>query len=337
MTLQGLPDPIGRTASALFGFAVKARTNCYDKGRFVTHRVDGVKIISVGNLRVGGSGKTPFSIFLASLLQEAHMKTAILLRGYLGNMEHRGGLVSLGESPLVGPAESGDEAYLAALRLKNVEIRVGKNRLAQAKAAADNGAQVIVLDDGFQHRRLHRDLDILLATPEDLDARTQLLPGGPLREPACAALRANLICGLRSDWENNKASPPKVVIEQSPSGCVRIENGELVPCGQPEGPVFLVTGISRPARVAASAKAVGINICGANTFRDHFKFNQNDLNGIIRRAIHAGADSILTTEKDLVRMLDLKIDFPLTALRIDVRIHMGADQLDKGIKTIIPS
>ena len=155
-----------RGVSQLFHAASKTRTAGYDAGLFPVVKIPGMTVISVGNLRVGGSGKTPFAMHLATQIQDAGVQTALIFRGYKGGLERTGGCVSAGNGPITDAGAAGDEAYLAALRLRGVQVWVGRNRVASVRNALAAGARIAILDDGFQHRRLHRDLDILLAIVE---------------------------------------------------------------------------------------------------------------------------------------------------------------------------
>ncbi|MCP4674861.1 MAG: tetraacyldisaccharide 4'-kinase [Deltaproteobacteria bacterium] len=322
--------PLARYGSALFGLAVRARGTAYDTGLFPVRRVDGIKVISVGNLRVGGSGKTPFSMYIAARLRDAGQKTALLYRGYRGRLEAGGGLVSAGDGPLVSWKDAGDEAYLAAERLKAVSVWVGEDRVASAQHALDAGAEVAVMDDGFQHRRLYRDLDILLVCPEDLANETSLLPAGPLREPASAVSRADLTVGFASDWKGHTGAP-EVLIDYLPTSLVHLSGTTAGLESYRNARAYLVAGLGRPRRFQATAREAGFNVVGTTDFRDHHFYENQDARNISQRAKATRADLILTTEKDAVRMAGLQLDLPVSALRIDVRLSSGAELLRSKI------
>ncbi len=334
ITLETSLDHVKHAGAAMFGLALKARGVAYDSGLLMTRCVEGVKVISVGNIRAGGSGKTPLAIHLAGRLRDAGVPTALLARGYRGKLEASGGLVSRGEGPLVSVDDAGDEAYLAAARLKGVRVRVGEDRIAETQYARDAGARVVVLDDGFQHRRLHRDLDILLVCPEDLDSKTSLLPAGPLRERACAAKRADITAGLARDW-SGRASAPELLIEHLPT-CLVSREDTAVPLRAYQGArVYLVAGIARPKRFIRTAEEAGFIVAGVSLFRDHHRFRNQDTKAITRKAKAANVDAILTTEKDMVRMSCLGMGLPLWALRIEVQIQSGASILDRELKKVL--
>jgi tetraacyldisaccharide 4'-kinase len=311
-------------ASLAFRAAVGLRGAGYGSGALPVRRVPNLCVVSVGNLRAGGSGKTPLAMFLAEALARAGVRTALVLRGYRGEMERRGGIVSRGEGALAVAAQAGDEAFLAAMRLRGVAVLAGRDRGALASLAAGEGFRVAILDDGFQHRGLHRDLDILLACPEDLDPGTALLPLGPLREPSSAASRADVVGGLAADWPRGD---PGFLLSLAPE-CLVEPGWETRPLDSPGGArAFLVSGIARPSRFARTAGEAGFEVAGRAEFPDHHRFTTGDMARARREALEAGASLLLTTEKDLARGLPCPDGLPLAALRVSVRLVRGADLL----------
>jgi tetraacyldisaccharide 4'-kinase len=292
-----------RTFGALYGLGGALRNAGYDARLLPVRRVPGAAVISVGNLRAGGSGKSPLALLLARRLVELGRRPALVLRGYRGRMEHRGGVVSKGAGPLVGAVESGDEAVVAAR-------------------------------DGFQHRRIDRDLDLLLVAPEDLYPATEQLPVGPLRELADSAERADLLVGLERDWQG-RDDAPDVLIRYVPIGLVD-RSWDTEPMGSRSGArVHLLAGIARPERFAETAKGVGFEVCGTSFFDDHHRFGESDLDGVERQARENGAELMLTTEKDLARLERLETSLPLRALRIDVRVVRGERLLDRFLRSAL--
>jgi tetraacyldisaccharide 4'-kinase len=196
------------------------------------------------------------------------------------------------------------------------------------------GADAIVLDDGFQHRRIERDLDLLLASPEDLDPSTRLLPAGPLRERADSAGRADLLVGLDRDWRDRPDSP-EVLVEHAPIGLVdRTWSVERVD-SRPGARVHLLAGIARPERFAETAHHNGFDVCGSSFYPDHHRFDSEDLERVEHLASHARADLILTTEKDLARLDRLETTLPLRALRIGVRFVRGERLLERFLRSTL--
>jgi tetraacyldisaccharide 4'-kinase len=318
----------------LLGLGTLARNSAYDGGLLPVRRIAGAPVFSVGNLRAGGSGKTPLAMHLAAQLARLGRRPALLLRGYRGRLERSGGLVSRGDGALVSAVEAGDEALVAARRLGGVQVRVGADRVLSARVAVAEGADAIVLDDGFQHRRIHRDLDLLLVGPDDLDPRTEVLPAGPLREPSAAAARADLLIGLADDW-NGRDDAPEVLIGHEPA-CLVNNAWQVEPIdGQRGRRVQLLAAIARPERFAASAAAAGFEIGGASFFYDHHQYSQADLERTDLAALKRGAELILTTDKDLARLSGLVTSLPLLALRIDVRLIRGQRLLERFVRSAL--
>ena len=323
-----------RMLATLYGLGGALRNAGYDSRLLPVRRVGGAPVISVGNLRAGGSGKSPLATHLARRLAVMGRRPALLLRGYRGRLEHRGGIVSRGNGPLAGFEDAGDEAVAAARRLANVIVRVGADRVASARAAVDDGADAIVLDDGFQHRRIHRDLELLLVAPEDLDPATDRLPAGPLREPAESADRADLLVGLQRDW-SGRDDAPDVLVEHVASSLLDRAWGEVSIDEHRGVRVHLLAGIARPERFAETAGSAGFEICGTSLFRDHHRYDDRDLQRVEQGARDQGAELILTTEKDLARLERFETSLPLPALRIAVRIVRGERLLDRFLRSAL--
>jgi len=316
-------------ASRVFSAAARARAAAYDLGALPVVRIEGAAVFSVGNLRVGGSGKTPFAMWLAAAVAVRGTKVAIVLRGYGGSLSGRGGVVSAGLGPIVSPREAGDEAYLAALKSPpGVAVHVGADRVAAARHAAKDGARAVVLDDGFQHRRLHRDCDIVLVCPEDLDPRTSTLPRGPLREKPLALRRAHLVAGFEAEWVG-RSDAPEILIASALTGLVDLA-GDVAPIERGRR-AFLFAGVARPERLVRDAKLAGIEVAGVRLFRDHHWFDRRELDAVATEARDLRADLLLTTEKDLVRV-EVPPDGPrLAALRREIGVARGADLLAETI------
>jgi tetraacyldisaccharide 4'-kinase len=215
-------------------------------------------------------------------------------------------------------------------------VLAGANRIENALKAKNAGARAVVLDDGFQHQRLHRDLNILLACPEDLDPLTRLLPAGPLREPASQARRADLMAGFERDWRE-KEEKPAVLFEYAPS-CLVMEDWQTMELGARAGArVFLVSGIARPDRFIQTVQSAGFTIAGSRAFKDHHRFRQREIEKVEADAEKSGADAILTTEKDLARLAGVRTRLPNFALRIDLKITSGEELLENKIDHVLTS
>ena len=274
-------------------------------------------VISVGNLSVGGSGKTPLVVALAALLREWGERPAVLSRGYRRQSGGAGVLVVSDAGGVRVPVEaSGDEPQLLARRLPGIPVLVAADRYeAGCLAERDFGCTVHVLDDGFQHLRLARDLDVLLVGERDL--RDHVLPAGRLREPLAAAWEADL-------WLTPDLDPARLAGAPSLAGARRALGADaplpasfgvafnvgaprlVAPFGQAAlvapGRAVAVAGIARPERFFASARAAGWTIEREIIFADHHWFTTGDWREVRAAAEAAGAGTVLTTEKDAVRL-----------------------------------
>jgi tetraacyldisaccharide 4'-kinase len=270
--------------SSLFGLGVRARNALYDRGLARAQRLSG-PVVSIGNLSVGGSGKTPFVLLLGELLKARGLKFDILSRGY--GRKTRG--VALVEPP-GSPHDFGDEPLLLARRL-NVPVMVGEDRYAAGIFAEQKfGPQLHLLDDGFQHRSLARDFDIVLVTPED--ARDRLLPAGRLRESLTALRRADAVV-LTS------AAPPEAFpLEQKLIW--RARRG-IVPTNVPSRPVVFC-GIARPKNFVAQLRTAGIEPVAEAFYRDHHAYTEQDIRDLQNLQQRSEADGFVTTEKDAVNL-----------------------------------
>jgi tetraacyldisaccharide 4'-kinase len=278
-----------------------------------------VPVISVGNLTVGGAGKTPVTMFLASWLRARGRKPAILSRGY--------GRTST--APLRVTAETpvrlcGDEPLLLARR--GFDVWVGPRRAELAELAVSAGAGVLLLDDGLQHHALERDLDVIVADASNPLGNGALLPRGPLRELPSGLRRVKR--GLL--WLTRCDLPRQPLPSQLKLFPVVESHYEAHSPDLRGRKVFLFAGIGRPASFEASARSLGAVVTGARWFRDHHWYSAAELAGVRREA---GDALPLTTEKDLVR-----IDRPagILALPVELRVTAGLPALEAALAEAVP-
>lgn len=328
-----LKGPLLKGGSHLYGLAGYVREVGYGRGALPVRRIPGLFVISIGNLRVGGTGKTPFAIWLVNQLRARGLSTALISRGYRGKWEKRGGLVSRGRGPLCTVEEAGDEAFMAATQLRDASVWVGADRVASARRAKAAGAAVAVLDDGFQHRRIQRDLDLLLVSPADLDGTLELLPLGPLRERAGAARRADLMGGFAEDWQENETQPD-FLIRYVPQALHSPHFGPLPLPTASQLEVYLLSGVARPQRFRETCLKAGLSVVGASIFPDHHFFNPRELKGAVEQAEAVGASLIVTTEKDLVRMGNFSASIPIVALQVQLELLSRRDILEEIVSRI---
>ena len=303
--------------SSLFGLGVRARNALYDRGIAPIQKLDG-PVVSVGNLSVGGSGKTPFVLLLGELLKARGLKFDILSRGY--GRKTRG-------VALVDPAGSvrdfGDEPLLMARRL-NVPVIVGEARHAAGVLAEQRfGPQLHLLDDGFQQRSLARDFDIVMVTPED--ARDRLLPAGRLREPLTSLRRADAVV-LTSG-----ASPHAFPLAQK---LVWKARRGIIPSNVPARPVVFC-GIARPQNFATQLRTAGIEPVAEAFYRDHHAYTEQDVRDLLDLRHRSEADGFVTTEKDAVNLGGyLAALDPLAVVPVKMELTDAANAVDTMLARI---
>jgi tetraacyldisaccharide 4'-kinase len=270
--------------SAIYGGVVKARNALYDQGALRARRLHG-PVVSVGNLSAGGSGKTPFVMLLGELLKARGIKFDVLSRGY-GRTSRGVRLVD----PAGLPQQFGDEPLLIARGLQ-VPVIVGEDRYEAGRFAESKfGAQIHLLDDGFQHRGLVRDFDIVLVTPQD--AKDRLLPGGRLREPLSALRRADAVVLASGASAESFPVQAKTVW--------RVRRG-IVPQNVPPRPVVFC-GIARPQNFVLQLRAANIEPVAEAFYRDHHAYGEKDVRELLELKRKSEAGGFVTTEKDAVNL-----------------------------------
>lgn len=288
-------------------------------------------VISVGNLRVGGSGKTPIVGYIARLLVEQGERPAVLTRGYARRIASPGvTVVSDGQRILADLDSAGDEPLLLARALPTVPVLVGADRYLSGRLAETRfGVTVHILDDGFQHLELARGTDLLLVGEDDLT--DQPLPAGRLRESIAAAASADaalVLAGYPSAAERigRAFGVSRVFRVTRTLGAPRMIAGARDSVVVPSGSrVFVVAGIARPERFFSDVVSVGWDIAGTMTFRDHHRFTRRDMDRIAAAAKSAAAAIVLTTDKDAVRLAPhVHGDLPVAA----VPLHVGVEPTD---------
>jgi tetraacyldisaccharide 4'-kinase len=260
-------------------------------------------VVSIGNLVVGGSGKTPVAAMIARMLLEDGERPAILSRGYARRQRLDGVVVvSDGHRVLETPARAGDEPFMLATALPGVPVLVCEDRYVAGQLAHRRfGTTVSILDDGFQHLQLARDVDLLLVSPSDVD--DAVLPAGRLREPLAAATAAHalLVPGSTSD-----AASVSALLGVTPWFTLQVRHGELASTAVTrERPVVAVAGIARPERFFAALARDGWQVAERIAFPDHHWFTPADVDRVDVAARTARAAAVLTTDKDFARLAGL--------------------------------
>jgi tetraacyldisaccharide 4'-kinase len=303
--------------AALYGAAVRLRNQLYDRGMLTVNRLEG-PVVSIGNVTVGGSGKTPFLILLGELLQQRGIAFDVLSRGY-GRKTQGVAIVD----PNGSASDYGDEPLLIA-RTLGVPVIVGEDRRqAGEMAEATFGPQLHLLDDGFQHRGLARDFDIVLVTPTD--ARDSLLPSGRLREPIASLARADAV----------------VLTNDTSATALRLQNQlvwrvrrDIVPPETLE-PCFAFCGIARPENFFAQLEAAQVVLAGTRVFRDHHRYTDEDVRELQRLRQQTGAPAFVTTEKDAVNLgAQLQALQPIHVVRVRMKLEEADAALDAILAAI---
>jgi len=302
--------------TGLYGAATALRNTLFDRGVLPSRRLER-PVVSVGNLSVGGSGKTPFVIALGELLKARGIRFDVLSRGY-GRMT-RGVLIVETDG---NAADFGDEPLLIARRL-GVPVIVGESRYEAGRVAELKfQPQLHILDDGFQHRSLARDFDIVLTTESDFDDR--LLPSGRLREPLSSLRRADAIVLPRD------LSAQEMVIKSSAlqGKLIWQMNRQIVVPTALVAPIVFC-GIARPQQFFAQVRAAGITPAAEVEFRDHHAYDRSDIARLLAMRGNLGAGGFLTTEKDAVNLGSLQADLkPSAVAALSLTLHHPADVVD---------
>jgi len=297
-------------------------------------------VISVGNLSVGGTGKTPTALYLASRLNADGYKVVVISRGYRGRFEARGGVVSDGRKVLAGVRDSSDEPQILARLLEGVPVIVGANRnLAGKRAVQQFKPDVIVLDDAFQHLKLNRDLDIVLLDCKRPLGNGYTLPAGELREPARALGRSHAVVLTRCPADGKGAPPgagdqlaeffPGPIFKSRHKPVIR----DIVAVHGTQGVeqtlsgrrVFAFSGVAKNEDFLYTLSGLGCEVVASRGFPDHHFYSERDLAGICRRAQALAVDCIVTTEKDHVK-IDPALRWPLDLAVVGVEISFGEDE-----------
>lgn len=276
-----------RILSGAFGAGVALRNSMYERGQLEVKRLQG-PVVSIGNISVGGAGKTPFTILLGELLKQRGVPFDILSRGY--GRSTRGPRIV---DPKGKSRDFGDEPLLMARKL-GVDVVVAENRYEAGLLAEKTwGPRLHLLDDGFQHRRLARQFDIVLISPEDFE--DTLLPAGRLREPLSSLSRANAIV-VSHDTSTEKL-PSKIPVWRLSRELVLEKTNSLHPVG--------FCGIAKPKNFFSQVRALGITPAAEIAFRDHHRYRMSDIERLDRIARQKNADGFLTTAKDAINLGNL--------------------------------
>jgi tetraacyldisaccharide 4'-kinase len=319
--------------SSLYGAAMKARRALYGSGRLRVHEL-GVPVISVGNLTLGGTGKTPLVEWIARELAQTGMRVCILTRGYGRRNAGTHTIVSNGNDVLDDAAETGDEPLLLAEKLKGQAAVISDaDRVAAAAWALENfESEVFVLDDGFQHLRVARNLNILTIDATNPWGNGKLLPAGVLRESPAELARADCIVITRADdLTSTDALRGEIVAKakQTPvfssrmklSGLRAVQGQSSVDVEEIKASrVVAFCGLGNPESFFSLLRRSGYQLVQTQVFRDHYRYLQTDVEHLEQEARRHGAQALVTTAKDEVKLRSLKFELPCYAADIAIEI-----------------
>lgn len=340
--------------SLLYLRIVTLRVSLFRSNVLRPHRI-GCPVVSIGNLTVGGTGKTPVVEKLARDLSAKGRRVAILSRGYK-SVKRRGSaargttarVVTEGGALLLDSKTAGDEPFMLAKNLRGVAVVVDKDRVECGRHAVGTlGSDLLILDDGLQYLKLHRRFDIVLIDREAPFGNEYLLPRGTLREPPGHLRRATHILITKCDGsdlsalherirEHNRTAP---IIEcrHRPVELQDFSTGEIIPLKSLEGMrAGALSAIASPESFEAGLRRLGVDLGLTQSFADHHRYSRREIDRFLKRCVRRGLSCVLTTEKDAVRMPRLhNQEIPIRYLRIEIEILRGQEHWDRMISTLI--
>lgn len=321
-----------KALSYFYQGALVFRHKAYDKKWLAITQVP-VPVISVGNIVAGGTGKTPFTLLLAEELASI-AKLAILTRGYRSRIERKGLVVAISkeQGPSVKVEECGDEPYLLASRLKDVAIWVGKDRCLSAKKASEQGATLLLLDDGMQYRKLARQIEVVMVDAKDPFGKGAFLPHGFLRELPERLAKADLIVinhvQHKESFDTCKTLLGRYTAAPMIGTRLKVKN-------QVKGAVGAFCGIGKPERFFSTLEEIGCQIVDRLISLDHFAVKKEDLERFAERCKTLGATTLVCTEKDAVKLPQgLRLCLPILPIEVDLSVVAGLEQWQNFLKMI---
>jgi tetraacyldisaccharide 4'-kinase len=337
--------------SLLYGAVVAVRNWMFDVGLLRRHSVS-AKVVSVGNIGVGGTGKTPLVEYVARALQRRGRRVAVLSRGY-GRVTSGYVVVSNGRQRCAESWDSGDEPAQMADKLEGVVVAVDADRVRGAnRLIREFGVDAIVLDDGFQHRYLNRDVDLVVIPAEDARSTGFLLPAGNMREPRSSLRRADLIvlsrCRDRHQFSETrtalreKLDKPMVAMRMHPTLLHHVAGGNVASVEEVSGRrVVAFSGIGHPEGFEATLRGLNVELVDHLRFGDHHEFRDGDIRTVVEVFIRSHAAMVLTTEKDAVRLrgnqslLERYLrQHPVYAVEVRAEVFEGNDLLETALQQL---
>jgi len=350
----GLLRILLRGLSFLYLAIVSLRIQLYGSNMMRPHQL-GCPVVSIGNLTVGGTGKTPVVEKLARELSLRGRKVAILSRGYKSTRRRIPGndpspvrVVSEGGALLFDSKNAGDEPFMLAKNLRGVAVVVDKDRVECGRHAISQlGSDLLILDDGLQYLRLHRRFDLVLIDREAPFGNEYILPRGTLREPPHHLRRATHILVTKSDGSDlselhqrirrYNRTAPIIECRHRPVELQDFSTGEQLPLASLQGlRAGSLSAIASPESFEQGLRRLGVSLELTQSFADHHRYSKRELDRFIKRCTRRGVSCILTTEKDAVRMPRLlNQEIPIRYLRIEIEIIKGQEHWDRMIGQLL--
>ena len=308
--------------STLYSAVTRTRLSLYERGTFRTTKLDR-PVISVGNMTVGGTGKTPLVEYVSKIIADTGKRVCILTRGYGREHPERQVIVSDGQAILATPAEAGDEPYLLANNLLGLAAVIcSADRISAARDAIEVfGTEGFVLDDGFQHLRLARDLNIVTIDATNPWGGGQLLPYGRLREPLSGLRRADCVVLTRCDQADDLEPLRKQIRDLIGENPVFESTMKPRRAPLPGGPVAAFCAVGNPQSFFDQLRNSGYELVAEKAFRDHHTYTQKDIDTLTDTATRAGATQMITTAKDAVKLRALHFSLPYSVFEIEIVIQ----------------
>ncbi len=322
----------GRPFSPLYSTVMKSRESLYLKGIKKSYSLN-VPVISVGNLTMGGTGKTPVVAYIASQLLAKGFRPAIVSRGYGGAAGNKVNVVSDGREVFMDAKAAGDEPCFLGHSLPGIHVLTGIVRILPCRYAAEKAdCDILILDDGFQHMAVKRDIDLVLFSAASLAGNSRVFPGGDLREPISALKRCSafVITGMTEELLERATKFKALLLQRFPDKPVffasydatmaqSLDDKSLqLPASLPS-PLFAFCGIGQPQLFQKTLAAQQIELAGFMPLKDHQPFTPSLIKKINSRAKASGAKALITTEKDLVKIRKEHFALPVFSLQMEVQ------------------
>ena len=348
-----------RAMSYFYSFGLQAKLWMFKTGILSARKLD-CCVISIGNITVGGTGKTPTAQRVAMMIKKMGYRVAILNRGYHSHWDKPIGVVSDGEKIYMTSYEAGDEAYLMAKMMPGIPVVIGRRRDVTGSYAVENlNAEVIVMDDGFQHWRLNRDMDIVLVDTQNLFGNGVMLPGGVMREPLSHLNRADIFLFTRSDRSSKltrelleesirRYNTKAPIVESIHHAKEFVEITEWhkgiqrnpLPLEELKGKkVIVFSAIGNPLSFEQNVSGCGLDIVEAIRYPDHHDYGMLEMQYIDERARELQAEALITTGKDAVKIptefIYYNREIPLYVMNMDILITRNEEAFDRKLKETV--